>query len=216
MRAWGEYVVDASNVTQPQTRFAVLDATGAVIAAPATLFPSTDDAAGTSVTTDGSSFFVAASGRLARITSAGTVAATLTGFPVIADPLSHAAPVVHWGTSYGWFAAQSASDQPWQAQPFDATAAATGSAVAIPAVESTPIVAGDDLITATAGMQTGLTVQLSLIRVPARGTPTTIVPVGSTAVATGFHNDTLVAPVAGDIAVLFHSADGPVLALVAL
>ena len=47
--AWVEYVPDASSVMHPQTRFAVLDATGVVIVAPATLFASTDDAAGTSV-----------------------------------------------------------------------------------------------------------------------------------------------------------------------
>lgn len=213
--AWVEYVPDASSVMHPQTRFAIVDTTGAVIGAPATLFPSTDDAAGTSVTTDGTSFFVAASGKLARITSAGSVAAVLTGFPTIADPLSRVAPAVRWGTSTGWFAVQQASGQPWSAQAFDATGATTGNVVATASAASAPVVVGDNLVTATAGTQTGLTVALSLNVTPVGGTATRSIPVGSTAVAVGFADHTALTTLAGNVAVLFHSNVGPLLALVA-
>ena len=84
----------------------------------------------------------------------------------------------------------------------------------MPAMASAPTVTGDDLVIAAAGSAAGLTVALSVTRVTPGGTSTTI-PMGASAVASGFPDNTVVAPFAGDIAVVFQSAAGPVLALVA-
>ncbi len=216
--AWIEYVLDSNNVQRRRTWTAIVDATGATVVAPSMLFSETDDLAGASVTSDGTSFFVGVDGRISRLASNGTVAATVTGFPMLPTPQSIVAPVVRWGTSSGWYAAPqdfNGAGGQWTAQQFDATGAALGSAVPLAAgPKNVPSVDGSDLITAS-GATSGSAVPFSLVRVPPGGSPISSVPVGivdETSLA--FH--TLITPFAGDVAVAWPGANNLYLALVAL
>ncbi|HEY1815421.1 MAG TPA: hypothetical protein VGG74_23895 [Kofleriaceae bacterium] len=96
-------------------------------------------------TTDGTSFFVATAGNLARVTSTGTVASDQTGLPSFGAQ----GPVfVSWAQSIGWYVVRTDTGH-YALQPFDATGVPVGGyTVVFPPGDEWqpfPIADGDDL-----------------------------------------------------------------------
>jgi hypothetical protein len=101
----------------------ILDASGAVVVQPFEVYRPIY--AYSTVATDGTSFFVAAGGRLARVAPDANISRT-AGFPMDGRSL------VSWSGSTGWYVASSdATPSNVTAQAFDATGALVGSPVSI-------------------------------------------------------------------------------------
>ena len=118
----------------------IVDASGAVAVQPFDVY-APQFATFRTVTTDGTSFFVAAGGQLAVVASDGTISSRITGYPTEVQPQSLMmidAPVVSWSGSSGWYVVPSDGTQhSYTAQAFDATGAMVRSPVSISTMNST-------------------------------------------------------------------------------
>jgi hypothetical protein len=120
---WNEVVAP----DMPRVNAAVLAADGTVVVAPFVLFDETTLPEIATATTDGTSFFVAAKGRLVRLAADGTAAPIVTGYPTEGPHLLGAAVQLGWSGSAGWYIVPNdALEQSYTAQRFDATGAAAG------------------------------------------------------------------------------------------
>ena len=118
----------------------IVDASGAVVVQPFDVYAPEFESFGT-VTTDGTSFFVAAGGQLAVVASDGTITSRITGYPTEVQPLSMMmgdAPLVSRSGSSGWYVVPGdGTEHSYTAQAFDATGAMVGSPVPISTMSST-------------------------------------------------------------------------------
>jgi len=116
----------------------ILDASGAIVVPPFNVFavPSTSEWGG--VTTDGTSFFVAANGQLALVAPDGTVSSPIMGYPIpgASAPIS----AVSWSGSTGWdVAVVDNTFRRFVAQAFDANGAMIGPPVSITTSSATDL-----------------------------------------------------------------------------
>jgi hypothetical protein len=155
-----------------QTRFAIADASGNQVVPATDLFG--DGEQFPAATTDGTSFFVAGGGHLARVSPDGTHT-VIDGYPV--DDTNHATWLT-WSGTTGWYVVRGAGDA-LVAQRFDSNGAIVGGAIPIDVGETVTDVEadGEDLVicwTSSDG-------KLHAARVDALGAVGTPVEVGVTA-----------------------------------
>jgi hypothetical protein len=108
-------------------RAALFESDGTLVGAPFVLFDAASDplAATSAVTSDGTSFFVAVKGRLARVSSDGTIASVESGFPVAGSAI--VPTTVTWSGTTGWYIVPTDTTlRSYIAQRFDANAAKVG------------------------------------------------------------------------------------------
>jgi hypothetical protein len=137
---------------------AIADTSGNIVVPAATILDGVSQYV--EVTSDGTGFFVASDGRLARVAPDGT-STVVTGFPA-----SQARPHLVWSGSMGWYVTDT-SLTGFVAQRFDATGAKVGTAIPFDLGATSVELTGDgaDLVAARFA-----SARLGLVRIDATGT----------------------------------------------
>lgn len=126
----GAHALVTSSSYNAATLATVFDASGATVAPPFVIFPPADAVTVSKIATDGTSFFAAGRGQLARIGADGSGLSVTSGFPVGRD---RSWPEVSWDGTSGWYVVSDSVAAPrvHTAQRFDATGAKVGASVTI-------------------------------------------------------------------------------------